>query len=315
MATTLNTGVLLIDIIDAFRERFPLLFRLGTDFSSDRARYNEQIIAQIASVPAVQDYDSSNGYKANAASATSLVTDVPITLNRHKHVPVKVDYIDQISTRRNLYNETVSHLAYALGKEAMDYVLSQVVAANFSKSSIFSEANSDKDMLDTMCKNLNAEGASPLGRFGVVNSEVYSTLEADSRVSSGDYHGQKREGNAYGVLRNIAGFEEVFEYPSLPTNSEFMTGFFADKSSIAIASRLPVDVDNLAKSLGLPQIAKVDEITDKETGLSLLGLTWQEAGTFDIYTTVTWLYGIAAGKQGGASDALTDKGLRRLVTQ
>ncbi len=42
-------------------------------------------------------------------------TDVPVTINRHKHVPVKLDYIDQISTNRNLYEEQVGNLAYSLG--------------------------------------------------------------------------------------------------------------------------------------------------------------------------------------------------------
>jgi len=312
--STLSTTQLIQDVLDAFKVRFPMLNRIGTEFSTETARLGQTVKARITSLPTVRDYDAAAGYEANAANANDLSTDVDVTLNRHKHAPIRIDYLDQISTNRNLYDEAVGNLAFALGKEAFEHAMSLVVAANFSQSSIFTVASSDKDMLDDVKADMNAVGAAPIGRYGIVSSGVYSALEADARISSGHYHGQMTGGNAYGVLRGISGFEEIYEYPSMPSNSENLTGFFGDRSGIVMASRLPNDVEKLASSLGIPRIAKVEVFTDSGTGLSLMGITWQKAGVFDVYTTLVWIYGMAAGKQGGANGALADYGGHRLIT-
>jgi hypothetical protein len=264
MAGLLSTGELLMDVMDAFKVRFPMLNNFSTDMSADRARFNEQITAHISTLPTVRDYDATTGYKANAASANDLVVQVPVTIDRHKHVPIKVDYIDQISTRRNLYEQAIGNVAFSLGKEAFDYAMSLVVAANFSESSTFAEANSDKEMLDDVTGDLNAVGTNPFGRFGIVNSAVFSTLDNDSRIASGDYYGQRRGASGYGVIRNTAGFEVIYEYPSMPANSENLSAFFGTRESLVIASRLPQDTFDLASSIGIPKIANTETITDPE---------------------------------------------------
>lgn len=311
---TLSTAELITDVIDAFKVRFPLMSAIGTDFSSEEAKLNQTITGRILSLPTVRDYDGTDGYKANSANANGLTTDVSVTLNRHKHVPIKVDFLDQVSTKRDLYNETVGNMAYALGKEAFDYAMGLAVQANFTHEITASEANSDYDALTTANKVLNENGASPTGRFGIVNSGVFKALDSDQRIASGDYHGQQKGASAYGQLSNVSGFESIFEYPDLPANSENLTGFFADKTAIVMASRIPNDVEALANRIGIPAISKVDVVSDADTGLSMMGITYQDAGTFDVYTTLTWIYGVVAGCQGGTDNTLTDKGGVRLAT-
>lgn len=314
MPATLNTAEIITDVLEAFKVRFPMLSNFATDFSNDEVKFNQQVIARVSSVPTVRDYDATTGYRANAAEANDIVEDVAVTINRHKHVPVKIDYIDQISTKRDLYNETIGNLAFALGKEAFDYAMSLVVAANFSTASTFSHANSDKDMLDDVTSKLNTRGANPVGRYGIVNSAVFTALDNDARIASSEFYGERRGGEGYGVIRNTAGFQTIYEYPGMPTNSANVSGFFGTRESFVMASRLPRNVFDIAARIGIPQIASADVVTDAETGLSLMGITWQEQGTFDIITTMVWLYGIAAGKQGGSNDTKTDRAGIRLIT-
>lgn len=312
---TLSTEELLTDVMDAFKVRFPLINSIATDFSSEPSSLNQTLTARITSLPTVQDYDATNyGYETNAADANGLTTDVSVTLNRHKHVPVKVDYIDQISTKRDLYAEATGNLAYALGKEAFDYAMGLAVAANFSENTVETTANTDKETLDAIAKGLNENGASPVGRFGIVNSATYNQLEADARIASGDYYGQQRTNNGYGNLTNVSGFDNIYEYPSLPANSENLAGFFGTSESIVMASRVPNDVEQLASRVGIPAISRVNTVTDADTGLTLMGITWQKSGLFDVYTTLVWIYGMAAGKQGGTAGTLTDYAGHRLVT-
>ncbi len=312
--STLSTAEIILDVLEAFKVQFPQLGSFGTDFSNKTAKLDQQIIARIVSVPSVQDYDATTGYEANAANANDLTVDVPVTLNRHKHVPIKVDYIEQISTKRDLYNEVVGNMAYALGKEAFDFGMGLTVAANFSEESIFSLANSDKDMLTDVTKDMNLIGAAGKGRYGIVNSSVFETLDNDTRISSGDFYGQRREENAYGHLKGIAGFKDIFEYPDMPDNSENQSAFFGDKRAIVLASRIPTDMEALADRLGVPKIAKMEPVSDPDTGLTFMAITWQKSGTFDLFTTLAWIYGISAGSQGGSAGDLTDYAGHRLLT-
>lgn len=399
MAATLSTAEILFDVIQAFKVRFPYLAAIATDFSTDEVKFNQQVIARVSVLPTVREYDATTGYEANSANANDLVVDVPVTINRHKHVPVKVAYLDQISTRRNLYEEAVGNLAYALGKEAFDYAMSQVNSQNINAEEVFSVANSDKDALDAVTIKLNGRGAAPIGRFGIVTSGVYNALEADQRIANSQWYGQQRKANGYGHLQAVSGFQDIWEYPDFPTNNgvavtlsnpsaaaddiidtatahglvegdrvvfptltggagltaltvyyviaanlaaqtlqvsatkggaainfttditagtlqkqENMTGFFANRVAIVMASRLPVDVFAIAAKLGIPSIASAEVVQDEDTGMALLGITWMKSGTFDIYTTVVWLYGLAVGAQGGTVDSKTDKAGCRLVS-
>lgn len=316
MALTLATTEILELVMDAFKVRLPFLTSaFATDFSSEQVRLNQTVNARIAKLPTVQSYDATTGYKANAAESKTLLDDVPVTIDQHKHVPVKLDFLDQASTvsQINLLEESTMNCGYALAKSVADYCLGLIVAGNFSENSIFTEANSDLDMLDDVRTDMNAKGANTLGRFGIVNSAVMSTLTTDSRIASGDYHGQRIGASALGNLRSIQGFENVWEYPDMPTAGN-LSGFFGTRESIILATRVPNDTNEVANAMGIPSIADFETMTDADTGLTLLGIKWMESGTMDIYCTVALMYGAVAGMQGGSAGEKTDYAGHRLVT-
>lgn len=306
LCATLATAEILADTLDAFKVAFPMLKSFGTDFSSETVKKDQQVIAHIASVPSVQDYDGTTGFQANAADVTGLFVDVPITMNKLRHVPVKIAYLSSLASKKDLYKEAVRNIAYALGKDVVDYGLSLAVAANFSYSATAGLANTSKDTLDAITKDMNSRGAAAMGRFGIVNGDVYNKLEEDARIASGDYHGQKRTSGAYGRLSGVSGFENIWEYPSLPSTGN-MTGFFGDRRAIVFASRLPNDIQQVAADAGVPAVARFETMTDPDSGLSFLGIAWQQQGTFDVYLTIAALFGASAGKQGGAAAAICDK--------
>ena len=93
-----------------------------------------------------------------------------------------------------------------------------------------------------------------------------------------------------------------------------MTGFFGTKESIVLATRVPRDIAAIAQAAGIPMVAAFETLTDPDTGLTLLGIKWIEQGTFDIYCTVTVMYGAVAGKQAGSNGTLLDYAGHRLKT-
>lgn len=311
---TLSATEILVDTLDAFRMEVPMLNAFSTDFSTATAVKDQIIMAHVSGLPAVQSYDATTGFKANAATADSLLTDVPVTLDQLKHVPIKVSYLTQLASKKNLYLEAIRNYAYVLGKSVVDYALTKVVAAQFSYTVTEAVANTTLDTLENVRTKLNANAAAPSGRFGLVNSAVSGALLTDQRISSALFYGQLNGNRGYRTLQNVAGFENVWEYPDLPSNAENLTGFFGDRRAVIVASRLPDINIELAQSMGIPQIAAFDIVSDPQTGLSLLGISWQEAGTFDVYVTVAILYGVTAGRQSGAAANATDKAGVRLIT-
>jgi hypothetical protein len=306
MSLTLSATEILVDVLDAFKKQFPMLTFFSTDFSAAAAVLNQQVLARIAQLPSVQSYDSTSGYDLNTADSKSLLVDVPVTLNQHKHVPVKILYLDRIASKIDLYNQSIGNIGWVLGKSVIDYVLGLCTATNFSGATTATIANTNRDTLSTITLNMNANGAASSGRYGIVSSLFFNSLDSDIRIASGDYHGQMRDGSPYGHLVNIAGFENIVEYPDTPSGSN-QTAFFGDKRAAAVVTRLPSDIQNVADIAGIPSIAGFDVVEDEASGLALLGIKWMKPGTFDVIVTATLLYGAVAGNQGGSSGVITDK--------
>ena len=309
-SNTLSVDELLTDVLESYKTQFPVIGQFSTDFSSETARKGQSIIARILSAPTVADFNGNYSKQGNgtveAQSAGSLTKDLAITLNQHKHVPVKMDYADLIATRRDLYGEMVAELSHALGKDLMANVWNLCGAGNFSEGVTAGGATVALSDLLNVRQRLNEKGASVNGRFGIVSSAVMSDLLADDKIASNDYYGQLSGSSGLGVLNNIAGFEAIYEYVTTDENDADVVGFFGDKSAINIAGRVPQDFNEQASRANAPAIASSTIVADPSSGMSMMGITYQEAGTFDIYTSLTHIYGLRAGNNGGSVGDGTD---------
>ena len=292
MATNLAPSEILVQTIDAFKENVPALSGMSLNFSDTRARKDQTIRGHIRSVPTVGDYGS-DGYFSNANDAQNLLSDVDITLDQHKHVTLNLTHLKAISDDKK--NTEINDSAYALGKSIVDNVLGKVLAANLTNSGTFTVANSDFDMLNDARKNLVTQKANPNALYGIVNSDVAATLQADTRIASKDFYGQEATTSALAKLRGVCGFQEICEYASMPDNSENLSAVFFDPRAMVVATALPTDSTDLAQTLGIPSIADTVTVTDPETGLSFLGIMHMKPGTLDIFMTVTILYGTRVG--------------------
>jgi hypothetical protein len=229
LQVTLTSAEILMDIIEAFTKWFPALNRMGTEFRAGSLKLNQQYIAHIPSIPSVEDVSST--YALTGQTARSLLTDVPITVDKHKAVLLTWSHFDAIKDQKGgeKYLEVVGLAGYALAKAVIDDILTGVTSLNFSQQSIFATADCDLDMLEDVCADMNGKGAHPIGRYMIVNSTVATKLGADSRIASRDYHGQQQGGNALRRFLNVGGFAEVVEYPDFPTNNgSAVTGIAAE---------------------------------------------------------------------------------------
>lgn len=311
---TLTTKEILQLTLEAFKTSLPFLPRWSTNFSSNTAVKDEEIIAHITGVPTMQDYDATNGYKANAANAEDLLTDVKVTMDKLRHTPIKIDYLTAHTSRKNLVQTAAMETGYALAKDIVDNALGKVNDTNVTNETVESIANTSLETLEKVRTAMNLKGAPRRGRVGVVNSSFAQALSIDSRIASRDFYGQLNGNDGYRVFLNVAGFEAIYEYPDLPGNSVNLSGFFCAPQGVVVAARLPTILQNQTAAMGIPQIAKFESVQDPNTGLALLGIGWQESGTFDTYITNALLFGTAVGTQGGSANAVVDKACHKVVT-
>lgn len=233
---TLNTTQLLQKTLAAYRTLFPMLGRMGTDFSDAPLRLNDLTIAHIRTLPTAADYDETTGYANGAVEGRSLLTDLPIRVDKHKHVPIKFSHLNLIQDRKSVHEGSIEDTAWVLGKTMLDSVLAKAKGSNLSYSETESTANSDLDVIEQITTRMNGNEARPFGRIGLVSSAVAQTLALDSRIASRDYYGSLTGGQGLRVFRNVGGFEAIYEYPALPGNNAAGKTFTAATTDIVTAN-------------------------------------------------------------------------------
>ncbi len=315
-AVTLSVPEILTDVLDAFKLETPELFGpngFGTDFSSKTAVLGDVVTAKIAHVPLTGTYDAANGGFKNAQQAvTSLIEDVPVTLNQFRVVTVNVSWLTQLASKIQLYKEAVRNYGFALGKFVVDTALATVTPGNFSNNVSVALANLNLDTFDGSIRDqLNGQKVSNRGRFCIVNTAAASKLGSDDRVRSSLFYGALNGDQGYRKWMNLAGFSYIREYPDMFAGNNLL-GVAGDSRAIAVATR-QIEFSNAADQLGVPKVMEFYPMTDEESGINMTGAAWQEAGTGDVFVSCGILFGVSAGKQGGANGTITDNAGCRIV--
>jgi hypothetical protein len=301
---TLTVNEIAQDTLEAFKCGLgPIINSWTTDLSSATAKYNETITAHIRSVPSTAAYDASTGFANGAAEAETLLTDVPVTLDVLRHVPIKVDWLTQLASRKNLYAEAVAELGYALAKYVVDAALAKIIATSFSHKTTESTANTSYDTLEAIRTACNDQKMNALGRFGIVSTAFAGALAIDNRVISNQFYGQLNGAQGYRTWQNLAGFKNIWEYPDVPTTGN-LTAFFGDRRAFVFAARKLDMNENLMPDL--PPVDRTYPVTDPETGLNLTAIAWKAQGTKDVYFTMAILCGLKAGSQTANDGSICD---------
>lgn len=312
---TLSVPELSQMVIEAFKFQTPELFGqngFALDVNSQTARLGDTVTSHVVGVPTAQDYDQTTGFENNVTDATSLLTDVPVTLSYLKHVPIRIKLLSQLSSKVNL-QQTLMEQGYALRKLIIDTALQTITSGNFSHQLPSATLNVNLDTVEALRTKLNNQKAAPFGRFGIVSSAVAGAIQADQRVGSSLFYQQLNGDNAYRRYKNLAGFGNVFEYPDFPTAGN-LTGYFGDRRGIVVAVR-PIDFAQVkASDLGIPENMAIFPQVDPESGMPFTAVGYQKYGTGDIVFSIALLFGVAAGNQGGSADTITDRAGVRLVS-
>jgi hypothetical protein len=289
---TLSPGVLSMTMLQRLQKKYPPVNAFATDFSDKVAKFGDPITARVAVKPTVSDYSSANGYVAGSASTT----DVPVTINKHKHVSLSFNSEEISGTNRKLTDEQLDGAVTALGEQVLSDVFALVTVGNFTTTPVTETINNhDRETLTAVRKALTGAGAG-YPRNGFCSDEAFEKLTNDAKIISSDYVKQDPDYEG-GIITNVAGFRSIFEYPDLPNTSN-MVGFYCNPAALVIATRLPDDPASLMADLGIPMTGVVVPIKDPRTGLSMLLRYHYNMQRGTLQMDLVLMYGVALGVVG-----------------
>jgi hypothetical protein len=258
----------------------PLLKGILTDFSDTGARLNQVVYTRKIGIPSMTNF--------GAGASDSSDSDLQATLDQFKQVQFAFTPSEYLATQRDLVKEHSEALAVGLGNGLVDAVAALITAAFTNKSTLASASFDYTTLIDHNSK-MNAAGVPDVGRFGWVNSDIAQSMRNDEVVMA---NFNRNAGNAYAHWTNLEGFEDIWEYPALPGNTINLTGFFAQRNALLLASRVSIDTNNLTDA-GYP--GRISTVMDPVSGLSVISNQWVVQDTLTINDRLILLYGAARG--------------------
>lgn len=268
-------------VLELIVSKRPQLTGITTDFSADLASKDDTVKTRTIGLPTVQDF-------GGTVSATA-DTDVTATLDSFKEVRYTFTAAEIVGTRRNLVSERSEALAVSLGNSMVDAVAALITSA-FTSKTTKATASVDFSTLVSANSTMNANGVPDTYRFGWVNNGVAAAFRQDTLVmeafDKGPFTG------AYAHWTNLMGFNDIWEFPALPANSQNLTGFFASRSALVLAARVPRSPMEL---VGAPYAGTLVTVTDPVSGLSVVRNDWIAQDTWAVNARLVSLYGCARG--------------------
>jgi hypothetical protein len=283
------------------RLQFPVLGRITTDFSDLPAQFNQTIVSRIIDIPGAQDYDTTNGW----TDSTPTTHDVPITINKHKGVPITFNQNILASTVRRLFDEFAPASSYALAKAMVDDVYTNITDANFTNNTVQATNSFARSNVIDMGTALTLRGVpqGDMNRTLMLYPTAFAKLAQDQNLVSfaafqrPDLFERGSQDTAFAFP--VHGFS-VHEAPNLPTNNGNVTGFGFSKSALVLAARVPNDYTSVLPGASY---GNVQVITDPDLGLSVMLVQYVDHKKGTATQRIALMYGTAAG-QGNAGQLL-----------
>lgn len=282
----------------------PLLKRFSLDLTKEEManpKLNQVVTSRIKTVPAVTDFGQ--------IPQDVVTTDVNVTIDRFKQILLSFTPQQLASTDRELINEQAEPMAVGIANYLVDDAASLFTDANYatpddqvnSRKTVTTVANTGYSTLTAIRRKLIERGA-PEGfkKFGMVNAAVYEKLLNDPLCN----RGAKATGAdpiATGELPDVAGFEAISEFPTLP-GTDNMVGAFGTPDAIVLASRLPKDPRSVLPNVAVPFNLTV--VQDPGSGFAVMLQEW--IGTdLSVNVRMCFMHGRAVGNKNNLQRQVT----------
>ena len=132
----LSGTLVLLSALPVLKYSYPVLSAITTDYASTPGMYGQTETTRIVLSPAVQSYntaaDSAGRPTGWDTASPALTTDVSITLNNYKGVPIVFGITTLAATLRDLFGEQSVMAINALGGDMVNALTALMTSANFN---------------------------------------------------------------------------------------------------------------------------------------------------------------------------------------
>lgn len=223
--STLITSILTGKVSEAFRTKVPELSFFSTDFGKDGSafappvKFGQEVISHIAIAPTAAAHTPGAGLGTGATNVKDLISDIKVKIDQAVIVNIKLPTVDSVKyLLEPAFQASMLEAGKSLGRFVVGKVVEKFTKNNFSNELVATVSGAEYETLRDARKKLNKQGAAA-PRFMLGETDFIANIATDPEVASGDYHGQRTGADPYLTLVNIEGFENVREFPNMPTNT------------------------------------------------------------------------------------------------
>ena len=270
-------AILAESVIASLKGKLPALRAFSSVFTAAESSAGKTVQAPLIGVSTATEFGA-NGY-LEQDDATITAVNVPL---KHFKVSSRFSPLDVKSYGAQfLSNSFVPTAANALAEKCLAEIGALITSSNYSSGTntgaalSYAEVVASKGVLDA------AKAAEP--RAFILNPTYANGLLGDATIIGNSVLGAGILTS--GQIGTLAG-ASVYQWNSLPTNSQSLAGFGCGADAIAVASALP---------MGEIPGFEVANAVDADTGLGVQVLMGQEqSGYYNV--TATLLFGAAVGR-------------------
>lgn len=297
---TLSGTLVSMRTLELLTLSFPLLNSIATDFSDQIVTYGDTLKTRIVGIPTVATYNTTTGWPTESDANT---TDVSITYDQFKAVPMRFRAHEISSTVRRLFDEIAPAQAYAAGKDMVDYVYALITAAFTNTVTAAGLGTFGRSTVIDIGGVLDDAANPEMGRTLLLARPYYSAVAKDNAIITLAAF-QRAEIIEKGVLPDVEGFKiiKAVNLPATTIAGKTLKGFGFTKSALCIGSRLPADYVNV-----LPGAAHGNlTVVTTPSGFSANQIQFvQHTAIAGTHQRLEWMYGGSRG-QVAAGALLTD---------
>jgi len=270
-------AVLAESVINSIKGKLPALKSFSSVFSTLEGQAGKSVFVPLVGISTASEFGSGGYLTQDDATLTGVTVNL-----KHFKVSSRFSPLDIKQYGANyLVSAFTPTASNAIAEACMAEIAALITAANYSSSANTGAGLSYAEVV-TAKGVLDAAKASDV-RALIVNPTYANNLLTDAQIAAAYALGAQVI--TTGQIGSIGG-ASVFQWSSLPTNSESLAGFMCGSDAIAVASGLP-----MAEIPGFETASAVDA----DTGLGIQILMGQEqSGYYNV--TATLLFGAAKGR-------------------
>ena len=243
MALTIDTNlagkIISSNALEAFTNRLAPLQAFSTSFDSEAGQVGDRIEIPFVTkfgnsgTSTVSAFNVSSNDYSNAGAAE--IESVTVSLGTHVKATWSLQDVQAsqyaVAQLERFGNQKGNDLATKIFGD----VSAKWIASNFTNTTVVGVASAfDLDALLTARAEVVGRGANPSDCSVLLASSHYNSLLGDTAFQADAYGGS--EAIRLGVIPAIAGFQAVYECPSLPTTAN-LVGVITHPSALAVAFR------------------------------------------------------------------------------